>query len=410
MYRNRRFSMIIGVLCLPLLAIPIAAAPAQAATRPATVEHGGQLQLLLDAEHAAGMPGVFAEVKIGNTTWQGAAGVADLETGRPMQPWFYHRVGSITKSFVSTTLLQLVGEHRVNLDTPIGDWLPDVVSDARGQQVTVRMLLNHTSGIGNYTNAITLEGLEELRYLTSTPLEVAAAGLAMPQLFPPGTAWSYSNTNYILVGLLIERVTGHRVEYEVGARVLRPLNLHNTYFPGNDPDLRDPHANAYMPWPDGTLRDFSVFNMSWAWAAGALISTPQDLNRFYRALLSGQLLSPALMAQMRTTVPMDPTHPDIAGYGLGLAWEQLPCGKIWGHTGGVIGQTTVSWHSADGTRQVTLGENLSYYTNSAEQQAVSQAEKFLVAAMCGTETTTTTATTMAATQQRGFTPLAMLQP
>ncbi|MBT8227285.1 MAG: beta-lactamase family protein [Dactylosporangium sp.] len=381
-----RVGAISGTLLAALLVAPLVAAPAAAGTRSFPVDRGGQLQRLLDAEHAAGMPGVFAEVRDGQRTWQGAAGVADIDTGRPTRPWFSHRVGSITKTFVAITVLQLVAEHRIGLDAPIGDYLPEVLPGAPGRQVTVRMLLNHTSGIGNYSDVFDVADLEQLRDQTVTPLELVETGLEMPAVFQPGTGWSYSNTNYIIAGLLIERVTGQPAAAEVGRRILRPLGLRRTYFPGTNPHIRGPHANAYVPWLDGTLRDFSVFNMSWAWMAGAIISTPQDLNRFYRALLSGQILPPALLAEMRDTVPMVPDLPDLLGYGLGLYWEQLPCGPAWGHTGGVIGQTTVSWHSADGSRQVSLGENLSFLDDTEQARAVAEARgQFLVAALCGPE-------------------------
>jgi D-alanyl-D-alanine carboxypeptidase len=390
-----RRKQLVGAVLVPLLAAPLAAAPALAEPGERRIDRGGQLQELLDAEHAAGMPGVFAEVRDGTRTWQGASGVADLETGRPVRPWFSHRVGSITKTFVATTALQLVGEGRIRLDAPIGGYLPDLLPGEVGQQVTVRMLLNHTSGIGNYTDIIdSPEAIEKLRTRTTTPAELVAIGLGLPRVFPPGTGWSYSNTNFIIAGLLIERVTGHPIAGEVCRRILDPLGLRTTYFPGDDPVIRGPHANAYLPWPDGTLRDFSVFNMSWAWAAGALISTPQDLNRFFRALLSGRLLAPAQLTEMRTTVPMDPNQPDAAGYGLGIFWEQASCGRVWGHTGGVIGQTTVTLHSPDGTRQVSLGEDQSAFATVDQATAVSTARaQFLTSALCGPETGARTAPT-----------------
>src|SRR4029450_8851783 len=115
---------------------------------------------------------------------------------------------------------------------------------------------------------------------------------------------------------------------------------------------------AYVPWSDGTLRDFADFNMSWAWAAGEMISTADDLNRFYRALLTGRLLNRTLLAQMQTTGAVDPSAPEAAGYGLGIAWVAIPCGRFWGHGGGVVGHTTNSYHSADRRRPGTQGENL----------------------------------------------------
>jgi D-alanyl-D-alanine carboxypeptidase len=158
------------------------------------------------------------------------------------------------------------------------------------------------------------------------------------------------------------------------------LGLWGTYFPGTDPVIRGPHGGAYVPWPDGKLRDFSVYNMSWAWAAGELISTAHDLNRFYRALLTGRLLRPALLAEMQATVPVGAGF----GYGLGLFFVELPCGKVWGHDGGVIGHTTISWHSPDGSRQVTLAENMNFYAPPGQPHPIDIARaNFLVEALCG---------------------------
>jgi D-alanyl-D-alanine carboxypeptidase len=245
------------------------------------------------------------------------------------------------------------------------------------------MLLNHTSGLGNYTEALfrSEADLEAVRTRVYTPEELLRLGLSLPPTHAPGTAWRYSNTNYIVLGLLIEQRTGHAYSAEVRRRILRPLGLRDTYFPGADPYLRGPHAKAYVPWSDGTLRDFSVYNMSWGWAAGELVSTARDLNRFFRALLTGRLLAPRLLAQMQTTVPMDPSAPEAAGYGLGIAWLQLPCGRVWGHDGGVIGQTTVSLHGGDGARQVSLAENMNFY--AAPSQIDEARGAFLVAALCG---------------------------
>ena len=368
------------VLCAVLLVLALAAPAAPATAAPG---RHAQLQAALAAEHAAGMPGVYAVVRDGTQSWGVAAGVADVRTGRPEQPWFRHRVGSITKSFVATTVLQLAGERRVRLDAPIATYLPDLLPGDLGKQVTVRMLLQHTSGIGNYTDTIepTIEGLEAIRKRTFTPEELVAAGLSLPPTNAPGAGWSYSNTNFIILGLLIERVTRHPVESEIGRRILRPLGLRDTYLPGTDLYIRGPHDNAYIPEPNGALHDFTLFNMSSAWAAGALISTPADLNRFYRALLTGRLLSRGLLAQMETTVPFDPAHPAAGGYGLGLYWLELPCGRFWGHDGAVIGQSTRSLHSLDGRRQLTMAENLNNYPTPSPIDDARNA--FVVEALCG---------------------------
>ncbi|HWH00660.1 MAG TPA: serine hydrolase domain-containing protein [Pilimelia sp.] len=398
MHRKAFLGGVAAVLALVLVAPPAAAAPragaapdgaGPAAPSPAGAarhDRGRLLQSLLEAEHAAGMPGVFAQVRDGRRVWRPAAGVADIRTGRPVRSHFQHRVGSITKTFVATTVLQLVGERRLRLDAPIGRYLPDVVRDARGRTVTVRMLLNHTSGIGNYTEEIldTLEEVEATRTRTYRARELAAIGLSMSPTNAPGAAFAYSNTNYILLGLLVERVTGRSVATEVSRRILRPLGLRHTYFPGTERRIRGPHARAYVPWPeDGQLRDFSVSNMTWAGAAGALVSTPADLNRFFRALLQGRLLRPAQQAALRTTVPMVPDAPQVGGYGLGIYWLRTPCGTFWGHDGGVIGHTTISLHSPDGRRQVSLAENLAFYQTPGELHPIDEARgRFLDAALC----------------------------
>ncbi|WP_219463412.1 serine hydrolase domain-containing protein [Nonomuraea rhizosphaerae] len=367
-----------------LLAATSVAAPATAGTGQAHLTTGGPLQELLDAEHTAGMPGLFAEVEDGNGTWRGAAGVADIGTARAVRPWFQHRVGSITKTFVATTVLQLSAEGRIRLDAPIGAYLPDLVPGGLGRQVSVRMLLNHTSGIGDYAKAVlrTADDLEALRRRTFTPRELVTIGLSLPSTSPPGAGYAYSSTNYIIAGLLIERVTGHPYAYEIGRRVLRPLGLTHTYFPGAETHIRRAHSAAYVPLADGSLRDFSVYNMSWGWAAGEMVSTPHDINQFYRALLSGRVLPPALLAEMKTIVP-DPADP-TAGYGLGLSYTALPCGPAWGHIGGVVGHGTFTFHSADGSRHLTLAENLTFPPGTSQPATIGKARvNVIISALCG---------------------------
>jgi D-alanyl-D-alanine carboxypeptidase len=362
------------------------AAPAAPAA-PAAIPAG--LPAALDEIHAAGVPGAFAEVRDGGAVWRGASGVADLTTGRPVHPWFRQRAGSITKTFVSTTLLQLVGERRLGLDDPIGRWLPDLVPTQVGRQVTVRMLLNHTSGIGDFATAIfrSFSDVARLRAATFTPRQLAQIGLALPPTNGPGAAWSYSNTNYILAGLILERVTGRDAATEITRRIIRPLGLANTYFPGDNPVIRGPHSSAYVG-PLGA-EDFSAYNMSWAWMAGALVSTTADLDRFFRALLGGRLLRAAQQAQLQTTVPIDPSSPDGRGYGLGIYWINTPCGKIWGHDGVVWGQSTISLHSPDGRRQVTLALNLSHYAVPGQPNPIDTAVgTFLLTALCGASVAT----------------------
>jgi D-alanyl-D-alanine carboxypeptidase len=343
---------------------------------------GPDLQAALEAVHEAGMPGVFAEVRDGRRVQTPAAGVIDVESGRPVRDGLRHRVGSITKTFVATTVLQLAAERRLRLDAPIARHLPaGLVPPEVGRAVTVRMLLNHTSGIGDYDTEIlrTPEDFVTVGRTTYRPGQLARIGLAAAPTHAPGTDFAYSNTNYVLAGLIVEKVTGRSLESEVERRILRPLKLRDTYFEGADPVIRGPHMRAYVPWTDGELRDFTRYNMSWAWAAGDLVSTAADLNTFYRALLTGRLLGKRWLAEMQTT--------GEGGYGLGLYAVELPCGVFWGHDGGTIGHQTVSWHSADGTRQMTYAQSMAFYqTSPTEPHPIDLAAgRFYLAALCGTD-------------------------
>jgi D-alanyl-D-alanine carboxypeptidase len=360
-------------------AVPVASATAQD-TDAALDRHA--LQRALHAVPAAGMPGAFAEVRERGWDWDGATGIADLSNARPTRPGMRHRVGSITKTFVATTALQLVGEGRLGLDDPVGRLLPDLLPADLGQQVTLRMLLNHTSGIGNYTNAMltSLAAIERVRTTTYTPRQLVQFGLELPRTGPPGAAHSYSNTGYIIVGLLIQQATGNDPVDEVNRRIISPLRLTDTYFPGTEPAIRGPHAGAYFT--SLGVRNLVEFNMSWAWLAGELVSTTEDLNDFFDALLGGRLLPADLLAQMRTTVPFDPAVPEAGGYGLGLYWLPTPCGQAWGHDGGVIGQITVSLHHANG-RHVSLAMNLFGYQVPGELHPIDAAwQQFMVTGLC----------------------------
>jgi D-alanyl-D-alanine carboxypeptidase len=382
--RIRRLLGVLTAVALIASAAPAVAAPAVAAPLQHRDDTGRLLQQL-QAMRGAGMPGVFAQVRDGSRTWNLAAGDADINTGRPVRPQFRHRIGSVTKTFVATTILQLVGEHRVDLDAPIADYLPDVVPGELGGQVTVRMLLNHTSGIADYAPVLfaDLEAVEDLQFRTFTPQELIGIGLSQPPTNAPGERWSYSNTGYVILGLLIERLTGRPYAEEISRRILRPLGLQHTYFPGTNPYIRGPHMAGYLVLPDG-LRDVTVFNQSSGWATGEMISTAADVNSFYRALLTGRLLTPALLAQMQTTVVVVPGLPEVAEYGLGILWLATPCGRVWGHMGEEVGYSTSSWHSPDGRRQVTQAENLILYAAPGEVHPIDQArDAFLTTAMCG---------------------------
>ncbi|MFY1635077.1 serine hydrolase domain-containing protein [Solwaraspora sp. WMMB335] len=377
-------TLVAAIAVVPASAVARPAPSTGSSTAPVADYPDSGLRAALAAIADAGVPGALAAVRDGERDWRDGAGLAQVSPSRPMRPYLRHRVGSITKTFVAATLLQLVEEGRVGLDDPVGRWLPETVPGEVGAQVSVRMLLNHTSGIGNYTDALldSHAGIERVRTTTFSPAELAAVGLALPATGVPGAAFSYSNTNYVLVGLLIEAVTGEDAAVEVQRRILRPLRLRDTYFPGADPDIRGPHGGAYFA-PYG-VRDLSEFNMTWAYTAGEIVSTMADLNTFFRALLGGELLTAAMLDEMLTTVPMVPGVPAAGGYGLGIYSLPTGCGEFWGHDGGVLGHLTVSLHSRDGDRQVSFGLNLSHYQIGAPDAHPADAawQTFMLTALC----------------------------
>lgn len=365
-----------------LLATAAPAAPATAVTRatdpsaPAAAPAASgspldrqALRQSLDAVHEAGMYGIYSAVRDGGHGWKGASGVADVETRRPVRPDMRHRVGSITKTFTAVAVLQQVERGAVELDAPVNRYLPGLLPGERGARVTVRMLLNHTSHIADYVVGAfpslaqgSPASLDEHRFRRLEPRRLVELGLAAPPTGEPGTTpGSYSNTNYIIAGLLLEKVTGTPAERLITRHVIDRAGLRDTSFP-RSPRIPGPHSKAYesMYGLIDPPRDYSVYDMSWGGTAGALVSTMDDLNRFYRALLQGRLVGAAQLAEMQRTVPVGAAGFAIE-YGLGLYALDLPCGRFWGHDGGVWGMGTQSLASSDGRRQLSFGLNLMKY-------------------------------------------------
>lgn len=355
------------VLALLAPATAATAAPAAPSSPAATAaaHHTGldreALARTLEKLHDAGMPGAYSAVRDGAASWQGASGVADVKTGRPATPQLQHRIGSVTKTFTAVAVLQQVGEGRIELDAPIGRYLPDLVPGERGRKITVRMLLNHTSGIADYAYALWKkpEDLETQRLHRWDPRELVRLALAAPPTGKPGEAHHYANANYVLAGLLLQKVTGQAPEKYISDHVIRKAGLRHTHFP-RSARLTGPHSKMYEALFGlfDPPREFSVYDMSWAGTAGSLVSTMDDLNQFYRSLLTGKLIGQAELRQMKTTVP---TGTPGMRYGLGLLSWDWPCGQFWGHNGLVPGSETMSLSSADGSRQFSLGTNLTRY-------------------------------------------------
>ncbi|MFE6780365.1 serine hydrolase domain-containing protein [Streptomyces sp. NPDC057702] len=273
-----------------------------------------------------------------------ATGVADLRTGAKVPLDGRVRAGSNTKTFTAVVVLQLVGEGKVALDAPVERYLPGLVrgEGIDGRRITVRQLLQHTSGLPDYVPYLgDITGADRHTYVQ--PRTTLDLGLAHRASFAPGAGWEYSNTNYTLAGLIIEKVTGRPLAEQLTRRIIDRLGLRDTYFPGvGDERVRGAHPRGYFAErPGAPLRDVTEIDPSWGWAAGQLISSPADLNRFFTALFGGRLLAPAQLAQMRTTVPTEGKLWPGARYGLGVISTPLSCGGLsWGHGGDIPGYQT----------------------------------------------------------------------
>lgn len=338
--------------------------PAASASEPAPTTFRGRLQDSVDAIQRTGTVGVVAQSTGPRGKRHATAGVADTGTGRAADVRDRFRIASTTKAFVATVMLQLVGEGRVSLDDSVERWLPGVVSGNGndGGAVTVRQLLNHTSGLFNYTAdfpAITSrEGFEADRYTTWTDEQLVKIAMRHAPDFEPGAKWAYSNTNYILAGMIIEKATGRSWQQEVTRRIVRPLGLRDTLTPDAQSRIPGPHLRGYSGFGEpGPAIDVTDFNPTAAGAAGAMISTTGDVSRFFSALLGGRLLHPAQLAEMKVTVraaELDPVWPG-ARYGLGLMEIPLSCGgAYYSHAGDLAGYTTRDGVSADGRRVVVV--------------------------------------------------------
>ncbi|MFI9201156.1 serine hydrolase domain-containing protein [Streptomyces sp. NPDC053048] len=364
---------VVGTVLAAMMAgafvVPARAASDTAAsdTAPAGAGHRAT-QRAMDAAVKAGTPGVTAQARDTGGVWASASGVGDLTSGAPRGKNDKFRVGSITKTFVATVLLQMEAEGKLSLDDTVERRLPGLVrgNGNDGRRITVRQLLNHTSGLFDYLDdeeysRTYLEGDGYLRhrYDTLPPEKHVKVALSHKPLFDPGDRHSYSNTNYILAGLIVEKAGGRSYEDEVRDRIITPLGLKNTSNPGNSIHLPRPSSRGYSKLfrsaPD-RIDDVTEMNGSQGWADGDIISTAGDLNRFYSALLGGKLLPPKQLKAMKTTVAV----PGSSGmsYGLGLARIGTSCGTtLWGHSGGMTGWLSMAVTTADGRHQLAYNYN-----------------------------------------------------
>ncbi|MFJ9950828.1 serine hydrolase domain-containing protein [Kitasatospora sp. NPDC091207] len=344
------------------------------------------LQEIVDS----GVTGVSLRVHDERGEWVGSAGVRELGAAGEPPADGHVRIGSNTKTFTATLVLQLVADGQVGLDTPAADYLPGFGLDRR---ITVRMLLQHTSGVFNFTGEVyedgtivpgipsTIAGKEwvDNRFKSYPPEELVRLALSKPARFEPGADWSYSNTNYVLARLLTEKVTGRSCAEQTRERILGPLGLSGTVLPGTSPELPAPYAHAYYRYEDGgrpTTVDVTRQNPSWISAGGDMISTTLDLHTFVSALAGGRLLPAPLLAEM--CVP----HPK-SGFGLGLRVQEVgpDGGTVLFHNGGQGGHAALMYSTPGGGRTLTAALN---YVDDAAMSlagAFQQAQQRLVDAV-----------------------------
>ncbi|MCU1640304.1 MAG: alkaline D-peptidase [Nocardia sp.] len=319
----------------------------------------------------AGAPGVIVRVTDGHgKTVEIAEQAPWTQPDGKLDVGDEFRMGSNTKTLLATLTLQLVAEGKLALTDPVQRWLPGQVPN--GEAITLRMLLNHTSGLFDYTNdpavLASMLGKDQRQWASA---ELIALATQHEPLFAPGTEWSYSNTDYTVVGALLEQVTGKSLAALIHDRIAAPLHLQHTYFPA-DATWQGRYAHGYEPDPahmpadvpaeyrevtgsprDGYV-DVSANNPSWGGAAGAIVSTAQDWPVFYTALMSGKLLPAAQLAEMRTTVSMDPDNPQAPRAGLGIQTASTSCGTIWAHEGGITGYSSVNLTDDTGQRSASV--------------------------------------------------------
>jgi D-alanyl-D-alanine carboxypeptidase len=297
---------------------------------------------------SAGVPGVMAFAVDGGRTETAAAGLANIEAHRRLAAGDRFRIGSVTKTFVATVVLQLVAEKRLRLDDTVARWLPGLLPD--GGRITICELLAHRSGLADVADDPKVLAGSRSNWPARRLVKLAAQE---PRTAPPGRAFRYSSTNYLALGLIIERVTGRSVASELENRIVKPLRLDDTaYVPGPVPGV---HMHGYrFPSHQGVVdptaqpRDLEQQSVRWAGASGDLVSSEADVARFLRSLLRGELLPPAQLRAMETL---------RSRYGLGLAVHSTPCGRAWGHTGNLNGVLTIAWSTLDGRKQVVVAAN-----------------------------------------------------
>ena len=343
------------VLAVPLVAaIALGAAGGAASAAPSKGEAESlksRAQGLVDA----GYPAALAAVTDSKGESAGVAvGKGSLETGQAPPLDGEVRIGSNTKTFVAVVVMQMVQEGKVGLDEPIETYLPGLIKGEGidASKITVRQLLQHTSGLPEYTDTVPgRSDIFQIKDHYAQPRDLLDTALSKPAAFEPGTQWAYTNTNYVVLGMLIERVSQRPVGEQIDQRIIKKLGLSHTYFPApGDRSIKGTHPQGYHLSAEGKLEDITEMDPAWGWAAGAMVSTPSELNTFFQAVFDGRLLTQASIDEMKKSVDASSRFGPGVVYGLGLIGTPLSCGGTsWGHGGTIHGYQTNDAVGPDGT-------------------------------------------------------------
>lgn len=323
------------------------------------------VEALMEQMQEAGAPAVFVEIRDGEQVWSGVEGVRSKKTELPALITDPARIASLTKPMVATILLQLVEEGLVQLGDSIEDHLPGVVD---GRLVTVRQLLNHSSGLPDYVPVLALEDPSQITAQIVSPIsheELVARAQTQEWSFEPGTGFEYSNTNYIVLTMLIEHLTDNTLPEELRARITEPLGLSNTSLPTGT-EMPERAAHGYVVEGavsiDVTEQDASLWS-----GAGGIVSTVSDVNTFMRALLTGELIAPELLGEMLVLLP--------EGYGLGVQSRTDTCPStepVYLKSSTNQADDSGAPDASDTPRQSTMGESTSSTDPASEAQAAEE--------------------------------------
>ncbi|RLU87501.1 hypothetical protein CTZ27_23025 [Streptomyces griseocarneus] len=356
-----------SVVLVAMGAIHAAADPA----RPAgPLPDADGVRTALEGTIASGAPGAFAVIRDHSdpdADLTVSIGHADLD-GTPMNAGWRFRVGSNSKTFTAVLVMRLAEQGGVDLDGPMRDYLP-AGTLPEGWNMTVRQVMQHRAGVYDHTDDLLEQPGEEttsafekrIRNTVYTPAELVALSVKHGVQYDPGSRYAYSNTDFVLLGMAIEHVTGRPYAEVLREQIIEPLRLRHTSFVVPDKAIAGRHVTGYLTNDDRSkpLLNATEQNGSWIWSAGAVISSAADMDRFLTALLggsSGGLVSDASLEQMTDALP---TPTAGVAYGLGLREVSLSCGKVYGHVGVVQGFQTQAYVTRDGTRSVVAFANAS---------------------------------------------------